>query len=619
MVRPDPPPRRIRRPCASRHVEVALHLKPATASAGTPSGRFRTGSNAKRADPPCETTFEAFECASTATSEAIRCGSASRRWPGRTIRRLTPCGPAVARRRADRAGTRRRCWCPPRSPRRRRRTSRRRSSGSRRLPVGGPGRLEHQFLVGDVRRRRGEPRPSDACDAYPRFHGRVIPWSRGRRMDPDPGLHRSARTSRGSCARTASSTYRGARRALDGRHRLVLGRRRAGPRASSSSSPTTRCVDTLARAGVGDVVHGGHDEPGAPVRRPMGGPHARRPVAVDLGGRGRRGPPASPTRELRELTDRARERPARRWACGRATRSGMFMPMAPETVAARHGVREARRDLPADLLRLRRRRGGGPAGRRRREGADHGRRVPAARASVVPMKETADAAVDAGADACDTSWSGTDSPAARSPMIAGRDVAWDDLLAGQPERVRDRARSTASTRCSSPTRAARPAGRRASVHVHGGFLVKIAEEVAFQIDLRPGESLFWLTDIGWIMGPWEIVGTLALGATVLLYDGAPDYPGPDRLWAIGRAAPRHDARRLAHADPRADGARRRAGATRTTCRRCASSARPASRGTPSPGGGTSTTSAAGRCPVINISGGTEVGACFLSPLRRSRR
>ncbi len=55
----------------------------------------------------------------------------------------------------------------------------------------------------------------------------------------------------------------------------------------------------------------------------------------------------------------------------------------------------------------------------------------------------------------------------------------------------------------------RPKG---AVHVHGGFTVKVAEEVAFQTDLRAGERLFWLTDIGWIMGPWEIVGTLATAA-----------------------------------------------------------------------------------------------------------
>src|SRR5207244_2745095 len=72
---------------------------------------------------------------------------------------------------------------------------------------------------------------------------------------------------------------------------------------------------------------------------------------------------------------------------------------------------------------------------------------------------------------------------------------------------------------------------RGSVHVHGGFLVKIAEEVAYQADLHQEETLFWVTDLGWIMGPWEIVGAGALGATVLLFDGAPNDP-PDRLWDL---------------------------------------------------------------------------------------
>ena len=72
----------------------------------------------------------------------------------------------------------------------------------------------------------------------------------------------------------------------------------------------------------------------------------------------------------------------------------------------------------------------------------------------------------------------------------------------------------------------RPKG---AVHVHGGFLVKIAEEVAYQVDLHRGERLHWATDLGWIMGPWEIVGALALGATVVLTEGSPLHPSSDRL------------------------------------------------------------------------------------------
>ena len=44
--------------------------------------------------------------------------------------------------------------------------------------------------------------------------------------------------------------------------------------------------------------------------------------------------------------------------------------------------------------------------------------------------------------------------------------------------------------------------------------------------------LCWVTDLGWIMGPWELVGGLAAGGTVVLLEGVPDYPAPDRLWSL---------------------------------------------------------------------------------------
>ena len=155
----------------------------------------------------------------------------------------------------------------------------------------------------------------------------------------------------------------------------------------------------------------------------------------------------------------------------------------------------------------------------------------------------------------------------------------------------------------------RPKG---SVHVHGGFLVKIAEEAAFQFDCRAGDRLFWFADFGWIMGPWEIVGALSNGATVCLYDGAPDHPAPDRVWAylerhhvtILGISPTLIRSVMAHGDApvRAHDL--------SSLRILGSTGEPwnevAWRWYFTVVGG-------GRCPVINISGGTEVGACFLSP------
>src|SRR5574341_894270 len=75
----------------------------------------------------------------------------------------------------------------------------------------------------------------------------------------------------------------------------------------------------------------------------------------------------------------------------------------------------------------------------------------------------------------------------------------------------------------------RPKG---AVHTHCGFPVKAAQDMAFGADVHAGDVMYWMTDMGWMMGPWLVFGTLLLGATMFLYDGAPDFPGPDRLWAM---------------------------------------------------------------------------------------
>lgn len=73
---------------------------------------------------------------------------------------------------------------------------------------------------------------------------------------------------------------------------------------------------------------------------------------------------------------------------------------------------------------------------------------------------------------------------------------------------------------------------KGTVHYHGGFPFKATQDLAHLFDLRAGETLFWFTDLGWMMGPWAILGALTLGATVVLYDGAPDFPHAGRLWEL---------------------------------------------------------------------------------------
>src|SRR5581483_1378555 len=120
---------------------------------------------------------------------------------------------------------------------------------------------------------------------------------------------------------------------------------------------------------------------------------------------------------------------------------------------------------------------------------------------------------------CDVAWAG------------GRDLGWDELTAGTSEVCASEAMDSED-----PFMVAYTSGTtgkpKGSVHVHAGFLVKIAQEVAYQVDMHPDDTLFWFSDMGWIMGPWEVVGGLARGGTVFLYEGAPDFPDIDRVWAL---------------------------------------------------------------------------------------
>ena len=153
----------------------------------------------------------------------------------------------------------------------------------------------------------------------------------------------------------------------------------------------------------------------------------------------------------------------------------------------------------------------------------------------------------------------------------------------------------------------RPKG---AVHTHAGFLVKTASEVAYSFDVKPDGVFSWVTDMGWIMGPLSVFGTHANGATLLLYEGSPDRPDTNRLW---RLVERHGVTML--------------GVSPTLVRALRSADRdPAPNlssvhvlgSTGEPWDPESYEWLArdvfgGRVPVINFSGGTEVGGSFLAP------
>lgn len=70
------------------------------------------------------------------------------------------------------------------------------------------------------------------------------------------------------------------------------------------------------------------------------------------------------------------------------------------------------------------------------------------------------------------------------------------------------------------------------VHTHGGILAQVPKEVGFAFDCQENDVFFWFTNIGWMMAPWEIIGALFFGATVVLYEGTHLYPNPHRMFEL---------------------------------------------------------------------------------------
>jgi acetyl-CoA synthetase len=118
------------------------------------------------------------------------------------------------------------------------------------------------------------------------------------------------------------------------------------------------------------------------------------------------------------------------------------------------------------------------------------------------------------------------------PMTQGRDIWWNDLVSGIS--TSHAAKAFASEHPLYILYTSGSTGKPKGVlHTSAGYLLGVTLTMKYVFDLKEDDVYFCTADVGWVTGhSYVVYGPLSAGATVLMYEGAPNHPEPDRFWQL---------------------------------------------------------------------------------------